>query len=139
MVMMESLGDMDALQQAADYRTVRKILRASGGFSILFGLLGILMGVAGIAANPLNALLALIGLVMLTEGIYCLIWPKPIMFIPDGIVFLLVGLWNFSLGFQDGSQASHWATFGVFQLFWGFDRFALYKRYRHVSGEKPPE
>src|SRR5438105_4807269 len=97
MVMMESLENLDVLQQVADYRTVRKVLRNSGWLSILFGVLAIVIGVTGIPINPLNTILALIGLFMLTEGVYCLIWPKPIMFIPDGIVFILVALWNISL------------------------------------------
>ena len=59
---MEIMENPDDLQKAANYRSLRKILRPAGIGSIVFGLIAILAGAPGMNKNIIDAALALIGL-----------------------------------------------------------------------------
>jgi hypothetical protein len=125
------------LQQVADYRTVRKTLRASGIGSIVFGSLALVGGVAA----PFDPILTGLGLVLLGTGLWNTFAPRPTGILVDGITLLLVGLYNIggaALSAGHGAAGpSLWVKLGIFQLIWGGQAFMRFRRFRDAFQDPP--
>jgi hypothetical protein len=138
-------ANLEELQHVSDYRTVRKNLRASGIGSLIFGLYGTVVGINGMQINPLNAVLALLGICLLVEGTYNIVAPMPVLYVVDGVLLILLGVWNMLISILNSSApggsptGTFFPTIAVFQVIWGIQSFARYKRFRAVSLVKPPD
>jgi hypothetical protein len=136
---MEQTNLASKLQKVADYRTVRKSLKKSGMWSILFGAIAVVWGLW----PPVDFILTALGTVLISTGIWNIVAPRPTGIILDGITLLLVGAYNLLgsiLAMINGEGASpRWAVLGLFQLVWGVQRIASFKRFAHAFAEKPPD
>jgi len=139
---MEIMENPDDLQKAANYRSLRKILRPAGIGSIVFGLIAILAGAPGMNKNIIDAALALIGLFLFLEGLWIVSAPTPAGMAVDGIALIVLGLYNISSTVYDMSQESVGAgrgfiMLGLWQVIWGLQRFGRYKHFARLPMEKP--
>jgi hypothetical protein len=137
---MEFEDDLDALRKTADYLIIRKKLRQKGIGSFIFGILALLSGSLGLQVNLLNLMLILIGLLLLGVGIWNWVSPTAEGIIVDGIVLLIVALWNIGITLMEiaaGIPPTHWAIIGVLQIFWSIRRFLDYPKYREALRHKP--
>ncbi len=129
------------LQQAADYRTVRKTLRASAIGSLVIGGITLLLA----AVPPIDPVAALLGLVLVGTGSWNLARPRPTGILVDGATIGLVGIFNIAstipaLQAGEGSAGStFWVKVGVFQLLWAGQAVWRYTRFRRAFDEIPAD
>lgn len=116
------------LQQVADYRTVRKTLRASAIISLVMGAITLLIAIA----PPLDPVAALLGLVLLGAGAWNLARPRPTGILVDGASVIVVGVCNIAWSILDlkSGGSGFWIKIGVFQLVLGGQAFWRYSRFR---------
>lgn len=121
------------LQEVADYRTVRKTLRAGAIGSLIFGALALISGVI----PPLDLILAAVGLMLVGTGLWNIVAPRPTGIIIDGLSLMLVGVYNLlgvvlSAAQGEGTGgAGLWAKLGIFQMIWGVQSFWRFAQFRH--------
>lgn len=127
------------LQQAADYLTVRRVVRTWAIGSLVIGLITILLSLI----PPFDLVSAVLGLVLIGSGGFNLLRPRPLGLAIDGATVVLVGVFNVVdsvTGMRAGnSGAAVWLRVGVFQLFWGAQSFWRFARYRHAFDVTPAE
>jgi len=129
------------LQEVADYRTVRKTLRASSIGSLIFGTLAL----AGGLMPPADPVLAAVGLLLLGTGIWNLTAPRPAGILIDGAALVVVGLYNVISTFAAAAQghagagAGFFAKVGVFQIIWGVMSFWRFLRFRDAFRSVPSD
>jgi len=136
-------GRLAEVQQAANFRMVRRLLRWGGVGSVVFGVVAVVVGAQSVQENEINAILILIGVGLFVEGIWILVAPSPTGMIIDGIALIVLGLWNISVTVQDISAGAGgpraFLILGVWQIIWGIQSFGRYRRFAHVSMAKPAE
>jgi len=138
---MKSDSDIQELQQVADYRIMRNTLRGSGIGSIIFGLIGVGLGISAMAENPVNAVLVVIGAFLVLEGIWIVSSPWPGGMILDGLALLAVGGWNIFCTLQSmgvGGGPGFFGILGGYQIYWAFRSFGRYGRFVHLAGNAAP-
>ena len=133
---------LDELQRVANYRQMRKRLRASGIGSIFFGVIAIAIGVNMLRYSAaLNLILVAIGVFLLTEGLWLIIRPSPIGVILDGAALMLVGTWNIAVQILNAAAGHHgngvWPVIGILQIIWGAQAFVRYRRFAKMPRKKP--
>lgn len=84
-------------------------------------------------ASPAGKGLALLGLLMLVEGIWILIAPRPSGMILEGLTFTALGLWNLTASASGGSSSL--LPIAVLQLILGVKYFRRYPRFSCPFGE----
>ena len=136
----EAGGGQDArhtvreLEDAWEAAQLRKALRSSGGWSILWGAFAILGGLASLEQSGCNGVLVLIGLFLVGTGIVAWRKPSPGALQADAAAMLLVGLWNIAITLTSGdSSQSFWAIAGVVQIIWAVQRFAKRSKFDQVQ------
>jgi hypothetical protein len=128
--------DVTRLQQAADYRTVRKTVRGGGIACLIFGVLALLAGVA----PPFDRVLTAVGLVLLTAGMWNSVVPTPVGIVAEAVAILAVGLYNVASVFGGaGAGSTFWAVLGAWQCVWGVQAFARYRRFANAFHEEPTD
>ena len=136
-------GRLAEVQQAANFRMVRRLLRWGGVGSVVFGVVAVVVGAQYVQENEINAILILIGVGLFVEGIWILVAPSPTGMIIDGVALIVLGLWNISVTVQDISAGAGgpraFLILGVWQIIWGIQSFGRYRRFAHVSMAKPAE
>ena len=136
---MDQFDPASKLQKVADYRTVRKSLKRSGVWSVLFGALAI----AGGMGTPVDWVLMVLGVVLLGTGVWNIAAPRPTGIILDGVTLLLVGAYNLLgtlLAAMDGTHVSaHWGLTGMLQLYWGGQRIQSFRRFANAFLERPSD
>ena len=151
------IEEIDILQETVDYQTVRKS-RTMGVASIIFGLLNSATGLMSLADNPLNMIPLLLGILLLVEGIWLCLKPSAAGFLVDGVLFILLGVWNIYVTFYNYQQyyatfysysyfyysrpsppSPFWIMLGFYQLVWAYQRMLRYRRFSKTSNEKPNE
>lgn len=144
----ESAGaQFDELQKVCNYRFIRKSLRPAGVWSILFGLVAVVMGFGGMNVAPLKAVLGLIGIFLLLEGLWIVFDPRPGGLIADGFALIILGLWNILITFaskehgggggEDGPR--FFAILGFWQIIWGFQSFGRFVMVSRIPRIKPTD
>lgn len=136
----EAGGGQDArhtvreLENAWEAAQLRKNLRSSGVWSILWGAFAILGGLASLEQSSCNGVLVLIGLFLVGTGIASWRKPSPGALQADAAAMLLVGLWNIAITLMSGdSSQSFWAIAGVVQIVWAVQRFARHSKFTQVQ------
>jgi hypothetical protein len=130
---MDFADSVDELQEIAENRRARKILRASGIGAILFGVLALAIGIPLLAVDLLNVVLVGIGVLLLIEGIWNVSLPTAEGIIVDGIALILVGVWNIFIAFLsvlvNNPEPIRWGILGAVQIGYGIYRFTTYPRF----------
>ena len=139
---MPATGRVAELQRAANFRTVRRLLRPAGIGSILFGVIAVGVGASTLREQPLNGVLLLLGLFLLGEGIWIVASPSPAGMIVDGIALIALGGWNILVTVVNASQGGgggphFFAVLGVMQIIWGFQSFARHRRFAALPMGQP--
>jgi uncharacterized RDD family membrane protein YckC len=136
-------SDIDDLQKASNYRTLRKTLRAGSIGSIVFGAIAFLAGVTGAGESIMDVLLTLLGLFLLLEGLWIIITPTTVGLIVDGMALIAIGAWNISTTFYDisaegsGHNIPGFVILGLWQIIWGLRRFGRYQHFASLPMVKP--
>jgi hypothetical protein len=140
-------ANQDDLQTAANHMVLVQGLRKRGIGSIVFGIIAILMGVLLINENELNVLVVLFGFILFFEGIWLRVRPRPKGLIIDGILLLILGIWNTAIsipaikaeGWQPNPGESYtglgqtFLAIGIAQIIWGLWSFVDYVVNRNVK------
>lgn len=137
---MTRLADnIDDLQQAAIYLTIRNKLRPFGIGGLIFGSLAILAGSSPPeqSEDP-NRFIVLLGLALLAIGLWVLLAPSVRSLLAVGAVVACVGVWNIA-GTLTGGSTTFWLILGVFQLLWALQSFAQYGFFANLKPRKPSE
>ncbi|OGF22401.1 MAG: hypothetical protein A2V63_10045 [Candidatus Eisenbacteria bacterium RBG_19FT_COMBO_70_11] len=120
------------LQEIADYRTVRKTLRAGGIGSLVFGALGLIGGLI----PPVDFVLTAVGAALVGTGIWNILAPRPTGIIVDGLSLLMVGVYNIAnvtvsvAQGETGGGSGLWIKLGIFQIVWGVQSFWRFVQFR---------
>jgi hypothetical protein len=127
------------LQRVANYRHMRNTLKASGGGSMVFGVLAIVIGVTSLRDNPINLILVGIGMLLAIEGLWLVVAPRPIGIIGNGVALVIVGIWNIAISAANAAagQPGPWPVIGLLQIGWGIQCFARYPRFKNIPRETP--
>jgi uncharacterized RDD family membrane protein YckC len=142
---MDLAHDHDELQRWANYRWLRKTLRAGGIGSIIFGALAVIGGASGVGKDLVDALLFSIGMFLLLEGIWIVNAPTPAGVAVDGFALLILGAFNIGSTILDmktgesGHGMRGFILLGVWQIMWGMQSFARYKTFSKLPMAKPPK
>jgi len=134
---MEALQDSFALRAACEHGLLRKMLRAGGIQSLIFGALALVRGITAMPMSPADKFHAAIGLFLVFEGILILVAPHPSGLILEGLSFLAVGFWNLVISALGGSSLL--AVLAVFQFIWGVQYFRRYPRFSTLTSCQPPQ
>lgn len=136
-------GRAAELQQAANFRTVRRLLRPAGIGSIVFGVIAVGLGAASMEENPVNAVLLFLGVFLFVEGIWLVVSPSPAGMLVDGFALGALGLWNIFITLANVSSGARgpggFAVLGVFQIILAFQSFNRYRRFAGWPMQKPSE
>lgn len=124
---MELPRDMYEFKRAFEHRLILRKLKPNGIGSIIFGVIGLFIGISGLADSFLNVFLAGLALFLIIEGIWLLKAPSPAAFIADGCALILLGVWNLFVSFAGGRMGG-FTILGVFQIIWGINSFKDSKR-----------
>jgi hypothetical protein len=139
----ETTGVVADLQRAANFRSVRKLLRPAGTGSVIFGVIAVFLGGSTMEQSPLNGILALIGVFLLVEGIWIIVAPSPAGMIVDGVALLILGGWNIMVTISNAAQGASgtpfFAVLGIWQIVWGFQSFGRYQKFARMSMGRPSE
>jgi len=73
----EVLGDIEALQSAADYRQLRRELTPIGIVLVLFAIWALVSGILGIQQSMINGIAVLMGISVIIVCIWVIISPRP--------------------------------------------------------------
>lgn len=125
--------DFEVLQNASNYKLLRKKLKSAGIGDIIWGIIAIALGIVFMEDYSINAILVLIGLFLLVVGIWLISAPRPTAMIMDSISLLIVGVWNILITLYNINLNSSNSSFyffgvlGVLQIIGGFQSFGLYK------------
>ncbi|HHS13606.1 MAG TPA: hypothetical protein ENN03_07525 [bacterium] len=128
-------------QNSRDDETAKiyKQLKTGGIGSVIFGVINIVLGVITAAENPVNAVLAVFGLILLIEGIWLLVSPKPSGLIIDGLVLGMLGIWNILITIQNisaGGGTGSFLVYGIAQIFWGIQSYRRYIKLKQIAPER---
>jgi len=134
---MEALQNLNELRMACQYRILRRMLRAGGVGSIIFGLFALARGGSLIETSRLGEGSTLIGLFLVAEGIWILAVPRPSGLIMEGITFLVVGLWNLFISALGDSGGL--LILSLLQLYWAVRYFRRYSGFSALAGCAPPK
>jgi hypothetical protein len=129
------------LEQASSAVVIRRNLRSSGGWSMLWGAFAVLSGLAGLSQSGCNAVLILIGLFLIGSGWASRNNPSQGTLQADALGFLLVGGWNILLNIlvmQEGGSPDMFMFLGGLQIFWGIQRFATSVKLGQLSAVPDP-
>ena len=131
---MQDLSEWSRLDAAAFRVSIHRSVR---WFAWWGAIIGTVVTVLGIAA-PFVPLVA-IGLVLAGAGIWNLCRPSVTGLLVDGVVMILTGIFN-GLAWlwveeARSSSAARWIFAGLFQVFWGYKRLALYAIARRTRND----
>ena len=132
------------LQAAAGRYTTKTTLSGAGAGSVVFGLLGIYLGVTSLHANALNMIPIILGGLLILEGIWISLSSAKVLLVVDGIALVSVGLWNMlasainSYGSYSHDSAMPWRMLAMAQIGWGIQRFVKYTRVRRAVTTSEP-
>lgn len=130
--------ELSELKKVADTRMIKRMLRPAAIGSIIFGLIAVAMGSQTIHDNPINAILALIGVMLILEGTWCAVAPQPSGLIVDGIVLIILGVWNCFITFLNLSAGASggsggFMVLGIWQIILGVKNIKQYNTYAYIS------
>jgi len=148
--MIAGTDNIDVLQSAADYNSLRHEWVSAGIASVIFGLIAIAAALVPAIWNSFFSVLwFLFGGFLLGEGIWLMVGrPIPVGLLSHGLVMVVVSIWNIggsalliSLLSSEGAvykivfQALF--TLGIFQLIWGSLSLPRYGRFHRLAIQKP--
>jgi len=139
------IHDHDEPQKWANFRWLRKTLRAGGIGSIVFGALAVIGGAGGVGKDLLDTLLFSIGMFLLLEGIWIVNAPTPAGVAVDGFALLILGAFNIGSTILDmktgesGHASGSFVMLGIWQIVWGLQSFSRYKTFSTLPVVKPPK
>ncbi len=138
---MTDAAPLDRMQQMADYRTTCKFLKRSGQQGIVFGSLFLLIGVMNFGQRATDYLYLGLGSIELLIGLHNRYYPSALGIVLDGILLILLGVWNLAwqaMAVAQGVPLSWFSgIFGVLVIVVGVMRFKRYPRIK-AAFDNPP-
>ncbi len=136
---MQPPRDLNSFQRTADFSVVAKGVKSSGIAATLFGVIALFLALL----PPMSIALLVLGVVLSFAGIWNLTKPNPIGIVLTGVCLVLVGGYNIvSSILAAGSGSSGfvgWPVLGVWQMVWGFQSFARYRRFANAFANPPAD
>ena len=134
----------DRMQQMADYRTTCRFLVRSGKQGIAFGCMFLFLGVVNLLVDPLLAGLNFgLGALELLIGLRNRFSPSASGVILDGIMLILLGIWNLSsqaVAIAQGFDPAWFnVAFGAIVIVVGIQRIRRYPRVKAAFDDPPTE
>jgi hypothetical protein len=134
---------LDRMQRMADYRTTCRFLNHSGKQGIVFGCVFLLIGYASFAGDLVSYLYLGLGVLELLIGVLNRYRPSAFGIVLDGIMLILLGIWNLSwLGMAVGQGLPiPWfsGVFGALVIIVGIQRIRRYPRVKAAFDDPPTE
>src|SRR5688572_14112629 len=99
----------ERMQRMADYRTTCRFLNQSGKQGIIFGCVFLMIGYVSFAGDLPSYLYLGLGFLELLIGVLNRYKPSAVGIILDGLMLILLGIWNLSwqvMAFQQGIPLS---------------------------------
>jgi hypothetical protein len=138
---MTDSAPLDRMQKMADYRTTCKFLNQSGKQGIVFGCVFLLTGVLTFNNQPLDYLYLGLGTAELLVGLFNRYQPSAFGIVLDGIMLILLGIWNLTvlaINLGMGIPPSWFGPiFGAVVILVGVQRIRRYPRVK-AAFEEPP-
>lgn len=131
-----------SLQKAWDYGQLLRHLRSAAIASLIWGVISIVAALVTVLVEPIMALVGLLGFLLLAEGVWLLVDPRPACLIGEGIIFGVLGLSNAGIeigSLLSGSGSLFWVGVGAVQLWLAWQAFARYRRDRDQFRDPPPQ
>ncbi len=142
---MEILDEqLKQIQDVSEYRTAVKSIKTESGWVIFSGVLALLSGISGFGYDWLSYILCLMGIVLLITGIKVISNPTLKGLVTNGVLILIVGLWNIFFGIintsPDPESDNIFIDIGGFiQIGVAIHHFMKYKKLSVRFPAKPPE
>ena len=137
---MTDQSQLASLRLAAQYRSLRKILRRQAIGSLIFGALAIVLGVIAMRVNSMNAVLLLIGASLLALGVLDLTLARPWLLLAEGVALLVLATWNVLVMLLNaaagGPMGFIWVV--IIQVILGISLIRRYGEYRDTPSMPPP-
>jgi hypothetical protein len=128
------------LLRAAEFLAARRKLRVSGMWSVLFGVVSVMVGCLWI---PVDWVLTALGVVLMATGGWNILVPRPTSIVLDAVAVLLVGAYNLIgavLAVMDGLPPSPGRAFlGAFQVVWSVQRLGNLREFAGAFLERPTD
>lgn len=139
---MDLYGDTDSLQRSFDHMRLWKSMKTSCIASIVLGTLASLFGLAEVTKSRLDIVLVILGAYLAIQGIWRLAAPSLKGLILDGIAMIGIGLFAIAAVAMntyelDAEGRITIAALSLVQTAWGTRRFAAYKHFSGIKGDKP--
>lgn len=133
----------ERMQRMADYRTTCRFLNHSGKQGIVFGCVFLLIGYASFVGDLLSYLYVGLGSLELLIGVLNRYRPSASGIVLDGIMLILLGIWNLSwlaMAVAQGLPIPWFSgIFGVMVIIVGIQRIRRYPRVKAAFDEPPTE
>lgn len=127
------------LEKAWETAKLRRDLRSSGRWSILWGLLTIVITVGPLQKSDLNVVPVLMGLLLIGTGVAARRSPKRSTLLADASALLLVGGWNIAITLlTTNTLASFRLILGLVQTILAIPRFARYPHFVRAGHAAEP-
>lgn len=140
---MSDSAPLDRMQMIADYRAACKFLVQSGKQGIMFGCVSLFIGISVFNNQLFDYLYLGVGTVYLLIGLHNRYYPSAFGIILDGIMLILLGVWNLSLQavavWVQQQPSIFSGVFGAMMIFIGLIRFRRYPRVKAAFDDPPSE
>ena len=128
------------LHRVAAYRGARRTLGVAGTWSLLFGVIAVMVGSLW---TPVDWVFTVLGVALMVTGVWNIQAPRPTGILADAVTLLMVGgygLIGAILAVIDGLPPSPLRAFlGVLQIVWGVQRLQGFRWFAGVFLELPSE
>lgn len=129
--------------RAAECWQVRNTMRVTSVASFIWAAINIGMGSMNINdGNSSGTVQIFLGLLLLADGLVFVTTMSPVAMIFDGLVFLIIALWNIGislLSFSNSEPQVMWLVVGGFQVYWGIMSFIRYGKFKAALALEPPQ
>ncbi|TYQ13197.1 UNVERIFIED_CONTAM: hypothetical protein Cloal_4255 [Acetivibrio alkalicellulosi] len=139
---MDIISDISKFSRIFLYRILYKNRVFAGVFSLIWGFFAIGNSITGLNDSFLNLILFPIGVLLIIEGVWRIVSPKPLILLFEGIVFAFLGAWNIIISLLNitfGDLGFFFIMIGFFQVYWAVQDFKIYKKFCSKNIEKPTD
>jgi hypothetical protein len=132
---------LSTLKNAAEFRTIRNVLRRFGQINIVLAGIYIALAIFGLRFDVITILELIFGVFLLVTSAWGMARPSVRGILMLSIVFVVIGAWNIFFTVRTGFRGAgiFFGVVGVLQLIWAVQYYNRYNRYTAMSLTEPTE